>query len=138
MTRNVRFFIILPFVAALLSACGTSNVDEFRKRGPEYTLTSKMSYENLGECIWQIRTKRTGGPGVLHRFNNVNSKTYRISYVMNVSFGSQLSYIIETSPLPQDPSASLVTVYALRGVFGAHWPQSAMQDDIKQCETYSN
>lgn len=138
MRWNIPHIAVISMLAMILSACGTSNVDEFRKRGPEYTLTSKMNYENLGECIWQIRTKRTYGSGVLHRFNNVNTKIYRISYVMNISFGTQLSFIIETSPHPQNPASSLVTVYALRGLLGNQWPQSVMQDDINQCETYSN
>lgn len=122
----------------ILGACGTSNVEEFKNRGPEYYLTSKMNYENIGECIWQIRTKRTYGSGVLHRFNNSKTNTFRISYVQRISLGSQLAYIIETTPNPQSIDTSLITVYASHGLLGNQWPKAAMQDDINQCETYSN
>jgi hypothetical protein len=121
-----------------LAACGTNNVQEFKQRGPAYTLPSKMKYDRLGECIWQTRTKDFSFPGTMYRSDNVKSQVFRISYVRRVSFGSELFSVIEASPSPQNPDTSLVTVYTLNGLFGPQWPRSTMQEDIDRCETYSN
>jgi len=137
--RNMSFRLLASAAMMVtMTACGTNNVQEFKQRGPAYTLSSKMKYDRLGECIWLTRTKDFSFPGTMYRNDNVKLQVFRISYVRNISLGSELFSVIETSPSPQNPDTSLVTVYTLNGLFGPQWPQRVMQEDIDRCETYSN
>ncbi|EPY02176.1 hypothetical protein [Magnetospirillum fulvum] len=133
-------FRLLASAAMLVTvaACETNNVQEFKQHGPAYTLSSKMKYDRIGECLWQTRSRDMSFPGTMFRNENVRSQVFRISYVKNISLTSELLFVIETSPSPQNPDNSLVTVYTMHSLFGMQWPQSWVQEDIDRCETYSN
>lgn len=121
-----------------VTACGTSNVQEFKQRGPEYTLPSKMKYDRLGECLWQENFHKGLMAGTLYRNDNVQTQTYRISFVRRISFGGELFFVIEVTASPKADGTSLVTVYALRGLWGSMWPKDGVQEDINRCEDYSS